>query len=151
MVLQIGIGAALIVLTILIHAVAMRSAFRVRGWAHSEGWNMPSAGKITFLTAAFVLLMFMAAMLEALAWAWTYVAVGAFEGLEPAFYFSLVAFTTVGFGDVVLDPSWRVLSAIEAANGVMVFGWTTALIFWFVQRQVQSTRNADRMSGGDEQ
>lgn len=52
-------------------------------------------------------------------------------------YFSLVAFTTLGFGDVVLDPSWQLLSAIEAANGIMIFGWTTALIFWFPQRTVQ--------------
>jgi voltage-gated potassium channel Kch len=78
--------------------------------------------------------MFLPGVLEAVIWAWTYLAVGVFENFEPALYFSLVTFTTLGFGDVVLDPSWRVLSAIEAANGTIMFGWTTALIFWFVQR-----------------
>ena len=150
MVSHIVLGAALIVLTVVIHALAMRSAFRVHGWAHSERWNLRAPWTITLLTAGFVLVMFLAAMLEALVWAWTYVAVGAFEALEPAFYFSLVAFTTVGFGDVVLDPSWRVLSAIEAANGIMLFGWTTALIFWFVQRQVQSSRHGEDSTGGEE-
>jgi len=69
------------------------------------------------------------------------------EALEPALYFSLVAFTTVGFGDLVLEPSWRVLSAIEAANGVMMFGWTTALVFWFLQHLVKRSRTGD---GGSE-
>jgi len=81
--------------------------------------------------------MFAAAILEALLWASAYLAVGGFEGLESAFYFSLVVFTTLGFGDIVLDPAWRILTAIEAVNGIMMFGWTTALNFWFMQRLVR--------------
>ena len=79
-------------------------------------------------------------------WAWTYIAVGAFDGLESAFYFSLVVFTTLGLGDVVLDPSWRVLSAVEATNGLMMFGWTTALIFWFLQRLVGASLLRDGLA-----
>jgi hypothetical protein len=137
---QIAIWALLIVVTVVIHAFAMRAAFQIIRWAHAERWNLRAAWTITSLTGAFVVMMFLATVLEALIWAWTYMAVGAFEALEPALYFSLVAFTTVGFGDLVLEPSWRVLSAIEAANGVMMFGWTTALIFWFLQRLVQRSR-----------
>jgi hypothetical protein len=43
-------------------------------------------------------------------------------------------FTTLGYGDVVLTGNWRTLASIQAANGVIVFGWTTALIFVFIQR-----------------
>jgi hypothetical protein len=143
---QIVIGALLIIVTVVIHAFAMSAAFRIIRWAHAESWNLRAAWTLTSLTAAFVVMMFLATMLEALIWARTYIAVGAFETLEPAFYFSLVAFTTVGFGDVVLDPSWRVLSAIESANGVMMFGWTTALVFWFLQHLVKRSRTGDRGS-----
>lgn len=144
---QLALGAALIVVTVVIHALAMRAAFKVALGAHAERWNLRAAWTITWLTAAFVLVMFLAAILEALVWAWAYLAVGAFEALEPALYFSLVAFTTVGFGDVVLDSSWRILSAIESANGVMMFGWTTALIFWFLQRLVQRSRQGGEGAG----
>jgi len=58
--------------------------------------------------------------------------------METAFYFSMVTFTTLGYGDVVLTGQWRALASIQAANGVIVFGWTTALIFYFIQRIYKS-------------
>ena len=54
--------------------------------------------------------------------------------METAFYFSMVTFTTLGYGDVVLTGQWRSLASIQAANCVIIFGWTTALIFYFIQR-----------------
>ena len=54
--------------------------------------------------------------------------------LQTAFYFSMVTFTTLGYGDVVLSGDWRTLASIQAANGVIIFGWTTALIFYFIQK-----------------
>lgn len=54
--------------------------------------------------------------------------------LESALYFSMVTFTTVGYGDVVVTGNWRILAALESANGVVIFGWTTALIVYVVQQ-----------------
>ena len=73
-------------------------------------------------------------LFEASIWAGVYLMVGAISGLEPALYFSTVTFTTLGYGDITLNESWRLLGSFEAANGVIMFGWTTALIFAFVQR-----------------
>ena len=53
---------------------------------------------------------------------------------ETAFYFSFVAFTTLGLGDVTLKPPWRIMSAMEAADGMLLFGWSTAFLFAVVQR-----------------
>ena len=47
---------------------------------------------------------------------------------EPALYFSTVSFTTLGYGDIVLGPDWRIMSAIEGANGLILFGWSTAFL-----------------------
>ena len=80
--------------------------------------------------------MFLAVVLEALIWSLLYLfdpLVTALPDLETAFYFSMVTFTTLGFGDVVLTGPWRTLASIQAANGVIIFGWTTALIFYFIQ------------------
>jgi hypothetical protein len=41
--------------------------------------------------------------------------------------------TSVGSGDVVLTGPWRILASIQAANGVIIFGWTAALIFYHIQ------------------
>jgi hypothetical protein len=148
MIQQLAIGTVLIITTVLVHALATHAVIRFTVRIHTRSHVVPGVWRITWLTAAFVFTMFLAAMLEALIWAWTYIAVGAFDGLEPAFYFSIVAFSTLGFGDVVLDPSWRVLSAVEAANGIMMFGWTTALVFWLMQRLVRASRLLDGLPAG---
>ena len=56
-------------------------------------------------------------------------AIGAIPDFETALYFSTVTFTTIGYGDVVLDKKWRMFGAIEAANGLILFGWSTAFLF----------------------
>jgi len=57
-----------------------------------------------------------------------YVLAGVLPDLETALYFSTVSFTTVGYGDVVLPPQWRLVGAIESANGLLLFGWSTAFL-----------------------
>jgi voltage-gated potassium channel Kch len=54
--------------------------------------------------------------------------------VETALYFSMVTFTTLGYGDVVLDERWRLMAAFEAANGIIIFGLTTAAVVAVVQR-----------------
>jgi Ion channel len=67
-------------------------------------------------------------------WATAFVLVGAFATFEPALYFTLVAFTTVGFGDLTLNTDWRLLSGLTAANGFLSFGWSTAYMVELVRR-----------------
>jgi voltage-gated potassium channel Kch len=78
--------------------------------------------------------MSVACLVEVSAWAVAYVILGAISGAEPALYFSTVTFTTLGYGEIVLDPRWRLLASFEAANGIIMFGWTTALVIAVVQR-----------------
>lgn len=66
--------------------------------------------------------------LEIWLYAVLYLALGALPTLEPALYFSTVTFVALGYGDVVLPTTWRLLSAIEAANGVILLAWSTAFL-----------------------
>ena len=72
--------------------------------------------------------MFVAVLVESAIWAATYVAVGAITGFEPALYFSMVTFTTLGYGDIVLHDGWRLLASFQAVNGIVMVAWTTALV-----------------------
>ncbi|MHC5096111.1 MAG: potassium channel family protein [Planctomycetota bacterium] len=76
----------------------------------------------------------MASLIEVLVWAFVYLWLNAIEGVEQAFYFSMVTFTTLGYGDVVLQERWRLLASFEAANGIILFGWTTAIVMAVVHR-----------------
>ena len=49
-------------------------------------------------------------------------------------YFSLVTFTTVGYGDVVVEKGWRIMAGIEALNGILLLGWSTAVLLAVAQR-----------------
>jgi hypothetical protein len=74
---------------------------------------------------------------------WACSGLGAIETLETAVYFSTVTFTTLGFGDITLDEDWRLLSSFEAANGLLMFGWSTALVFAAVQWVYDSLKHGD--------
>ena len=52
--------------------------------------------------------------------------------------FMVITLTTLGYGDIVLTEQWRLLAAIEAANGIIMFGWSTALVIAVVQRTFAS-------------
>jgi hypothetical protein len=57
------------------------------------------------------------------------------DTLESAVYFSAVTFTTLGYGDITLSSEqWRLLTGIEALNGVLLLGWSTALLYAVVHR-----------------
>ena len=61
-------------------------------------------------------------------------------------YVSLVTFTTLGYGDITLDLRWRWLSGIEAMNGILLFGWTTATLFWIVQKVASDIKRSHEPS-----
>jgi hypothetical protein len=139
---QVAIGSTLMIVTTVIHAGCTRAALWALKFSHADRRTLASHWAGVFLTAGLVLMMFYASLFEALIWALTYLAVGAISGLEKALYFSTVTYTTLGYGDVVLDPSWRILASFEAANGIIMFGWTTALIVAFISHVLSQRREA---------
>ncbi len=128
---NIIIAACMLVATTVIHASGMVLVRQVFDWKKDR-----SIKRLTriYLVSGVVILMFLASLLEVLVWAVTYLTLNAIQGFERALYFSMVTFTTLGYGDVVLAEQWRLLSSFEAANGIIMFGWTTAIVIAAVQR-----------------
>lgn len=63
-----------------------------------------------------------------------YSALGEFKSFEEALYFSTTTFTTLGYGDVVLSRHWRLIASIEAANGLILIGWSTTFLLGVTSR-----------------
>lgn len=128
MLLQIALGSALLLLSILIAATSAlgleRAYVRLTPWLLRE----PHQPKLVLLLV--IVSLWVLAILTVSIWVWTLAlyAVGAFGTLEAALYFSLVSFTTLGLGDLVLPQEWRLLSGMIAANGFLNFGLLTALM-----------------------
>ena len=78
--------------------------------------------------------LFLMHTVEIWSWAALYVWLGEFESFERALYFSTVTFTTLGYGDITLQERWRLLSGVEAVNGIMLFGVSTAFLFAVMRR-----------------
>ena len=132
------VSLALVVITTSVHFAALvflsqrlrrRYMLRthLRGGAYAQGLTIIGVILGLFLVHTFQIWLYAIA----------YMAIGAIDGLEPALYFSTSTFTTVGFGDLVLDKEWRLLSAIESANGFLLIGWSTAFLVTVTSRIIR--------------
>ena len=139
MYLNIIIAVCMMFVTTTIHASGMLLVIQMS--ALHQG-PLTSRLKRLSLVSGVVILMFLASVLEVLVWAITYLALNAIQGLEKALYFSMVTFTTLGYGEIVLDEQWRLLASFEAANGIIMFGWTTAIVIAVVQRHYFGEKHA---------
>ena len=128
--LELLIGGTLISITVVIHAVALDYIMsRLERWGPTLYKIFKKAWKTAILTFT-VLGVFTAHVVQMWLWAAFYWGVGAIPTFEAALYFSTSTFTTVGFGDIVLEKdNWRLISSFQAANGFILFGWSTAFIF----------------------
>jgi len=83
-------------------------------------------------------LALLAHLIEMAVWAILFVICGEFADFGTAYYHSAVNYTTLGYGDVLMSASWRLLGPLEAANGMLLFGVTTAMIFALMLRLVEA-------------
>ena len=128
MLLHLLYAIALVFGTVLIHATATVLALEWLRTQSPHHWSTRNSVMRAVLIAGLVFMMSVAAYLEAWLWAGFLWFVDALPTLQEALYFSLVTFTTLGYGDVTLGEEWRILAALEAVNGIIIFGWTTAII-----------------------
>lgn len=130
---QLAWGTALIVLSIAIQAtlmaVAVRTIRRHAAWLSRPPHFPKLVGAFSGVS------LWLLAGLSASIWIWAVFLhwTGALADLELSLYFSLVSFTTLGFGDILLEKPYRLLSGMMAADGLILFGLTTAFLIEFIR------------------
>lgn len=116
----------------LVFCVALQSLFvnlALRGYARVKArLARQRRWRSLWVLTTVMLLMLVGSFLQMAMWALLFLALGEFEDYATAAYHSAVNFTTLGYGDVVMSPRWRLLGALEAANGILMFGVSTAMM-----------------------
>ncbi|BFM07698.1 ion channel [Halioxenophilus aromaticivorans] len=131
---QIAVGTVVIIVTLILQVVFIGIAISALKRFGEPLSNPPYLYKS--ILAILLIVLWLIAGLSCSAWAWAgvFVMLGVFDGLEPALYFSVVTFTTLGYGDITLDPSWRLLASFAAVDGLIIFGLNSAFLVEFIAR-----------------
>ena len=128
MFLQIAIGTGLMLATILVSGVAFWALEALLNRSHFWLVREPHRPKLALVLS--VTVVWVLGMVTAGVWIWAVALrlLGIFVTMEASVYFSLVAFTTLGFGDILLPHQWRLLGGMAAANGLLSMGLLTAML-----------------------
>jgi hypothetical protein len=130
-------GASAIVSTVIIHALVVNVSIRFVRRERRLGRTGVGFWLDFAIVSLALCLAAVAHLLEIGVWAVLFVVCGEFSAFGAAFYHSAVNYTTLGYGDVIMTPSWVLLGPLEAANGTLMFGVTTAMVFFLTQRLIQ--------------
>jgi Ion channel len=131
---QLLVGTAVSVCNIAIHGLVMALVVQISSRIARAKHTAQQSLRSTTVMIATVPVLMAAHFSEVMVWSLAYIIVGAAPaGAEPV-YFAFVNYTTLGYGDVTPVERWRLLGPITAMNGVLLFGWSTAVIFEVLRR-----------------
>ena len=130
---QFLVSVAVSVCNIALHAVVMAAVLRVARIADERATSRQSLRLVAVMIATVSVLM-AAHIAEVVVWAFAYMMVGIAPPGADLVYFAFVNYTTLGYGDVTPIERWQLLGPMTAMNGVLLFGWSTAVIFAVLRR-----------------
>jgi hypothetical protein len=136
---QILVGSATSLANLFIHALIIAACSHAVTRLTVGRSELPLLLQRAIVIVATGTLLVAGHLTEVLLWATTYAAVGAAPPGTDLIYFAFGNYTTLGYGDILPVDRWRILGPMAALNGIMLIGWSTALMF-----QVLRHINPDR-------
>lgn len=134
----LAVGVAAIICTILIHALPLSATIRfVRREKHLGRVGVGFWSDIGIVARA-ILYALAAHLSEIALWAVLFILCGEFSDFGTAYYHCAVNYTSLGYGDLIMTPPWRLLGPLETANGMLLFGVSTAMVFAVIQWLVEA-------------
>ncbi|MGH1575132.1 potassium channel family protein [Methylobacterium sp. P31] len=132
MLVQLVVGAGASLCCIMVHSFMMALVLRVaRSHTNIRGYSSVLLSRIMSST---VCVLMAAHTLEVMIWTVIYRSVGIAPAGSDLLYFAFVNYTTLGYGDIIPAEPWRLLGPVAAMNGILLFGWSTAVIFEILRR-----------------
>jgi hypothetical protein len=141
---QIVAGGGVFALCVAVHAWFMLWSVKVIGpKLQRQGTSL---NLITTMVAV-VTLLAAAHFIEVGLWASAMSLTGAVAAADGPLYFAFTSYTTLGYGDVIAHADWRLLGPTSAMNGILLFGWSTAVIFQVLQGTLAAQKAGFNTSG----
>jgi hypothetical protein len=137
-VIPLAVGLITFACTIFVHVLPLGATVTIVRQKKRHGLAGVSFWTEFAIVASIILLSLVAHLIEIALWAAVFMICGEFHEFGMACYHSAVNYTTLGYGDLILSPKWRLLGPLEAANGILMFGVSTAMIFTLILRLTEA-------------
>lgn len=148
MLLPLLLGSITVVVTMGIQVVAVVLIIRYLIVLMAKNKGAKFSFKFdTYSLSVVMLMLFAGHLLQITIWALLFMQLGEFDSLHTAFYHSAVNFASLGYGDIVMSEKWRLLGALEASNGVLMFGLSAGAMLSVMLRIFDSHRSAGYLTG----
>lgn len=135
MVTQLAVATFMVIVTMMVHLIGVTTLARLLRYdPTAEEHHQHFTPNVAMLVLAIVLALVALHGIEIWLYAGLYLYLGAVADLETAVYFSTMTYAAIGFGDSEMARQWRLVSAIEGVNGVLLLGWSTAFFVSVVAR-----------------
>jgi hypothetical protein len=125
-------AGGLVVVTVVIHAAGFDALLRAIMWSHAL--DKSGFRRVTRWVIGLACWLILIHFVEISVWGLFYVWQGCMPDYESAFYLSGASYTAADYGDLVLPKPWRLLGAVEAVTGILMYGLSTGLFFAVVSR-----------------
>ncbi len=137
MIAELALATIMVLLTVTIHGAglyALSRMLRLEEREESKEHVHPMSLRGIAVTLIVILGLFALHGMEIWLYAFLYIAIGAIDGLREAIYFSTITYGAIGYDDAAMAENWRLVSAIEGINGIIMIGWSTAFFVTLVAR-----------------
>jgi hypothetical protein len=128
MLLNLLTGLPVMLLCLILQAIFVSANLRYYARFKLDHEDRESQWLEIFLLSTVMLLMLVSNMAQMVIWAVLFLLLGEFGNFATALYHSAVNFVTLGYGDIVMSARWRLLGPLEAVNGILMFGVSTAVM-----------------------
>src|SRR5262245_28076852 len=136
MFLALLLGTGVFLASLLTYSAATALLVHLVVWLIRAGYTGPGFWKNVAVMMIVSLVTAAVHLVQIALWALAFLLVGECSTFETAFYWSAENYTALGYGDIVLTGRWRLLGPLEAINGLLLFGLSTAVMFAVMSRLI---------------
>ena len=137
MIAELLLATCMVMVTVSIHAAGLYTLSRLLGLEEMEEAKEhihPLSWRGIGATLSVTLGLFVLHGIEIWLYAFLYLGIGSVEDLRQAVYFSTITYGAIGYSDAAMAEEWRLVSAIEGINGILLIGWSTAFFVTLIAR-----------------